>query len=255
MIHIKTPEEIEKMRRPNRIVAETLHCLIAHVEEGITTRELDAMAEACIRERGGIPAFKGYRGFPCTLCTSINEEVVHGIPSKRKLRSGDIVGLDLGARVDGYYGDSAVTVPVGEVSQESWRLLDVTEKALFMGIAQMKEGNHLGDVSHAIQSYAEGHGYGVVRVFVGHGIGQALHEDPQVPNFGTAGSGPRLRRGFVLALEPMVNAGTHDVRILSDQWTVVTADGKRSAHFEHTVAITDQGTEILTLRDGFSASA
>lgn len=255
MIHIKTPEEIEKMRRPNRIVAETLQYLIAHVEEGLTTRELDAMAEACIRERGGIPAFKGYRGFPCTLCTSINQEVVHGIPSTRKLRKGDIVGLDLGARVDGYYGDSAVTVPVGEVSQESSHLLEVTEKALFMGIAQMKEGNHLGDVSHAIQSYAEGYGYGVVRVFVGHGIGQALHEDPQVPNFGAAGSGPRLRRGFVLALEPMVNAGTHDVRILSDQWTVVTADGKRSAHFEHTVAITDQGTEILTLRDGFSASA
>lgn len=255
MIHIKTPEEIEKMQRPNRIVAETLQYLIAHVEEGLTTRELDAMAEVCIRERGGIPAFKGYRGFPCTLCTSINEEVVHGIPSRRKLRKGDIVGLDLGARVDGYYGDSAVTVPVGEVSQESSHLLEVTEKALFMGIAQMKEGNHLGDVSHAIQSYAEGYGYGVVRVFVGHGIGQALHEDPQVPNFGAAGSGPRLRRGFVLALEPMVNAGTHDVRILSDQWTVVTADGKRSAHFEHTVAITDQGTEILTLRDGFSAAA
>lgn len=253
MIHIKTPEEIETMRAANRLVAQTLRYIMARVDEGMRTLELDRMAETFIREHGGSPAFKGYRGYPCSLCTSINEEVVHGIPSKRKLKRGDILGLDLGAIVDGFYGDSAVTLPIGEVAQESRDLLQATEQALFVGIAQMKEGNYLGDISHAIQTHAEGLGYGVVRVFVGHGIGRALHEDPQVPNFGEPRRGPRLRRGFVLALEPMLNIGTPDVRILSDQWTVVTADGKCSAHFEHTIAITDRGAEILTLRDGIAA--
>ena len=253
MIHIKTPEEIETMRAANRLVAQTLRYIMARVDEGMRTLELDRMAEMFIREHGGSPAFKGYRGYPCSLCTSINEEVVHGIPSKRKLKRGDILGLDLGAIVDGFYGDSAVTLPIGEVAQESRDLLQATEQALFVGIAQMKEGNYLGDISHAIQTHAEGLGYGVVRVFVGHGIGRALHEDPQVPNFGEPRRGPRLRRGFVLALEPMLNIGTPDVRILSDQWTVVTADGKCSAHFEHTIAITDRGAEILTLLDGIAA--
>jgi methionyl aminopeptidase len=217
------------------------------IEPGVTTAELDRAAEAHIRKHGGIPAFKGYRGFPATLCTSINEEVVHGIPSKkRRLKAGDIIGVDCGAIVDGYYGDHAITYAVGEIPTAVKHLIETTEAALYAGIAQAKVGNYLSDISHAIQAFAEQHGYGVVKAFVGHGIGTSLHEEPQVPNFGPPGRGPRLREGMVLALEPMLNMGTWDVCIMSDNWTVVTADGKLSAHFEHTVAVAKQGGVILS---------
>ncbi|RMF85546.1 MAG: type I methionyl aminopeptidase [Nitrospinota bacterium] len=250
MIILKSKDEIEKMRVSNRMVAEILQELKAAVRPGITTLELDRLAEKKIRQRGAIPAFKGYRGFPASICTSINEEVVHGIPSaKRKLRSGDLLSIDLGVLYDGYYGDSAITVGVGKIDPEGERLLRVTEEALRVGIAQVKEGNFLSDVSHAIQQYVEEHGYNVVRVFVGHGIGTSLHEEPQVPNFGPPGRGPKLRPGMVLAIEPMVNIGSSEVEVLEDQWTVVTVDRKRSAHFEHTVALTENGAEILTCLD------
>jgi methionyl aminopeptidase len=216
------------------------------VRPGLTTLELDALAERHIRTRGGIPAFKGYRGFPNTLCVSVNEQVVHGIPSKRRLRAGDIIGLDLGATWEGYYGDAAVTVPVGDVPAATESLLETPRAALSLGINEVYPGKHLSDISHAIQRHAESHGYSVVRAFVGHGIGTALHEEPQVPNFGPPGRGPRLKPGMVLAIEPMVNVGHADVEILDDGWTVVTVDGQLSAHFEHTVAITDEGPQILT---------
>ena len=193
-----------------------------------------------------MPAFKGYRGFPNTLCVALNEQVVHGIPSKRRLRAGDIIGLDLGAKWEGYYGDAAVTVPVGQIPSDTECLLTTAREALYMGIKEVSPGKHLSDISHAIQRYAETRGYSVVRAFVGHGIGTALHEEPQVPNFGPPGRGPRLKAGMVLAIEPMVNIGDADVEILDDGWTVVTADGQLSAHFEHTVAITDEGPQILT---------
>jgi methionyl aminopeptidase len=247
MIILKSKSEIDKMRVACRIVAEVLQELRQAVRPGITTLELDAIAERGIRARGALPAFKGYRGFPNSLCVSINEQVVHGIPSKRRLREGDIVGLDLGAKWDGYYGDAAITVPVGEISAEAQRLVTVAQGALYAGISEVKPGKHLSDISHAIQTYAERHGYSVVRTFVGHGIGTALHEEPQVPNFGPPGRGPRLKAGMVLAIEPMVNIGDADVEILDDGWTVVTADGQLSAHFEHTVAITEEGAEILTV--------
>jgi methionyl aminopeptidase len=216
------------------------------VRPGLTTLELDALAERSIHTRGGVPAFKGYRGFPNTLCVALNEQVVHGIPSKRRLRAGDIIGLDLGAKWEGYYGDAAVTVPVGQIPSNTECLLTTAQEALYMGIKEVSPGKHLSDISHAIQRYAETRGYSVVRAFVGHGIGTALHEEPQVPNFGPPGRGPRLKAGMVLAIEPMVNIGDADVEILDDGWTVVTADGQLSAHFEHTVAITDEGPQILT---------
>jgi methionyl aminopeptidase len=248
MITYRSPKEIDKIRASSALVAETLQHVASMIESGITTAELDRAAEAFIRQQGGIPAFKGYRNFPATLCTSINEEVVHGIPSKkRRLRGGDIIGIDCGAIIDGYYGDHAITFAVGEISDEVRRLIEITEAALRSGIAQAKVGNRLSDISHAIQTVAEEHGYGVVKSFVGHGIGTALHEEPQVPNFGPPGRGPRLREGMVLALEPMFNIGTFDVYIRADDnWTVVTADGKLSAHFEHTVAVTEQGGMILS---------
>lgn len=247
----KSKAEIEKIRASSRLVAETLQRLSEAIQPGRTTIELDRLAESCVTKHGAVPAFKGYRGFPASVCVSINEEVVHGIPSSsRRLEEGDIVSLDFGVLKDGYYGDGALTVPVGEVSDEAQRLLRIARESLYIGIAQAKEGAHLGDISHAIQQHAEGAGYFVVRAFVGHGIGAHLHEAPQVPNFGPPGQGPTLRPGMVLAIEPMVNAGTHDVRTLDDQWTVVTADRSLSAHFEHTVAITNNGTEILTQMDG-----
>jgi methionyl aminopeptidase len=248
MIILKSKSEIEKMRVACRVVAEVLQDLICEVRSGVSTLELDAIAERGIRARGAIPAFKGYRGFPNTLCVSVNEQVVHGIPSKRRLKEGEIVGLDLGAKWDGYYGDAAVTVPVGHVAPTAQSLLITAEEALRIGINEVRPGKHLSDISHAIQSYAEAHGYSVVRAFVGHGIGTALHEEPQVPNFGPPGRGPRLKVGMVLAIEPMVNVGDADVEILEDGWTVVTADGRLSAHFEHTVAITEEGPQILTTR-------
>jgi methionyl aminopeptidase len=247
MIQIKTAGEIEKMLEASQAVADTLAGMRELVRPGLTTRELDRFAEARLRGRGMRPAFKGYRGFPASICASPNEVVVHGFPSDRPLEEGDILSLDLGAEYQGYYGDAALTVPVGRISEEAERLLRVTEEALRRGVEQARPGNRLHDISAAIQSCAEGAGYGVVREYVGHGIGRAMHEDPQVPNFGKPGSGPRLQAGMVLAIEPMVNAGTAAVRLLEDGWTVVTADGRLSAHFEHTVAIREEGPEILTL--------
>jgi methionyl aminopeptidase len=247
MITYRSQQEIDKLRKSSALVAQTVQYLEPMIEPGVTTAALDQAAEAFIREHSGIPAFKGYRGFPATLCTSINAEVVHGIPSqKRKLQSGDIIGVDCGAIVDGYYGDHAVTFAVGEISSREQELLQATREALAQGIAQAKVGNRLSDISHTIQKYAEERGYSVVKAFVGHGIGTELHEEPQVPNFGPPGRGPRLREGMVLALEPMLNIGAADVQILSDNWTVVTVDGKLSAHFEHTVAVAEHGGIVLS---------
>ena len=246
MINIRSPREIEQLRKANAIVAEVFQRLEGKVIPGVTTQELDQIAEEYIRSRGAVPAFKGYRGFPATLCTSINEEVVHGIPGQRKLKEGDLVSLDVGVIRNGYFGDAAVTLPVGEVDPEARRLIEVTERALFIGIEKTKAGNRLFDISSAIQQWVESNGFSVVRDFVGHGIGKSLHEEPQIPNFGSPHQGPRLAKGMVFALEPMVNEGTYEVKVLSDAWTVITADGKRSAHFEHTIAITDGGPEILS---------
>jgi methionyl aminopeptidase len=247
MVIIKSHREIEQLKRSNAIVAEVFEKLKGMIVPGITTKELDQVAEEYIVLKGARPAFKGYRGFPATLCISINEEVVHGIPSQRRLKEGDIVSLDVGVDFVGYYGDAAITFPVGEVDPEAKRLLEVTEKALYIGIEKAKVGNRLFDISYAIQGWVESHGFSVVRDFVGHGIGRDLHEEPQIPNFGAPHQGPRLEKGMVFALEPMVNEGTYEVRVLSDGWTVVTADGKRSAHFEHTIAITEDGAEILSV--------
>ncbi|MGB7574176.1 MAG: type I methionyl aminopeptidase [Thermodesulfobacteriota bacterium] len=247
MVIIKSPREIEQLKRSNTMVAEVFEKLKCIIEPGITTKELDQVAEDYILLKGARPAFKGYRGFPATLCISINDEVVHGIPGQRRLKQGDIVSLDVGVNYLGYFGDAAITFPVGEVDPEAKRLLEVTEKALYIGIEKAKVGNRLFDISYAIQSWVESHGFSVVRDFVGHGIGRELHEEPQIPNFGVPHQGPRLGKGMVFALEPMVNEGTYEVRVLSDGWTVVTADGKRSAHFEHTIAITEDGAEILSV--------
>ncbi|MGE5706711.1 MAG: type I methionyl aminopeptidase [Bacteroidota bacterium] len=244
----KTPEQIERMKMAGRIVATVLKKLQAAVEPGISTRDLDKMAEESIIALGGCPAFKGYQGYPHTLCVAINEEVVHGFPNRRRLKEGDIIGMDLGAIWEGMYGDSAITVPVGAVSEEASRLLRVTEESLWKGIAQALPGHFLGDISSAVQTHAESHGYSVVRDFVGHGIGEHLHEPPQVANFGEPGTGPILVPGMALAIEPMINAGDYPVRVLSNQWTVVTRDRSLSAHFEHTVLITETGHEVLTDR-------
>ena len=235
------------MRRVCRVVADTLGGLRKLVVPGAKTRELDRYAEDALRSRGVEPAFKGYRGFPGTICASRNEVVVHGIPSDEVLRKGDVISVDLGGILDGYYGDSAVTIPVGDISAEARRLLDVASRSLEKGVEQARPGNKLYDISWAIQSCAEEGGFSVVRDYVGHGIGRNLHEDPQVPNFGKAGSGPRLRAGMVIAIEPMVNEGTWEVDLRDDGWTVVTADRKLSAHFEHTVAIGESGPDVLTL--------
>jgi methionyl aminopeptidase len=247
MIILKTQEEIETMARACKLVAETLQALKREVRAGVTTEALDRLAEEFIRGRGGVPAFKGYRNYPKTLCASVNDQVVHGIPSKRVLKEGDIIGLDLGAIVDGFYGDSAVTLPVGTVAPEVETLLRVTEEALYKGIEQAVVGNRLSDISHAIQGHVEAARYAVVTDFVGHGIGRQLHEEPQVPNHGKPGQGPRLQVGMVLAIEPMVNMGSSAVRVLEDHWTAVTVDGTLSAHFEHTIAIQANGpARILT---------
>lgn len=246
MIELKNPAQIERMRKAGKIVADTLELMRETVRPGITTGELDRLAEEYILKCGAIPTFKGYNGFPSALCTSVNEEVVHGFPGLRTLQSGDIISIDCGATFDGYVGDSAITLAVGEISEDLQKLLRVTEEALMLGIPQAIKGNRLHDISHAIQTYVEAHGLSVVRDYVGHGIGRAMHEDPQIPNYGKPGRGPRLEIGMVLAIEPMINLGTYEVRTLSDHWTVVTKDGKASAHFEHTVAITENGPEILT---------
>lgn len=255
MIKLKSPLQIEKMRVAGQVVARTLEKLESSIVPGVTTTlELDRVAERLLKEQGAISSFKGYRGYPNTVCIAVNEEVVHGIPTdERVIESGDIVGIDIGAIVDGYHGDSALTVAVGEVSEGARRLLQITREALFKGIAEARVGNRLSDIGHAIQKYAEAHGYSVVRDLVGHGIGTEMHEEPQVPNFGKAGRGVVLEAGMTLAIEPMVNAGTLEVISLKDGWTVVTADRKLSAHFEHTVAITADGPDILTLRRGEGA--
>lgn len=247
IIVLKTPEEIERIRESCRIVVEILQGLKELARPGITTYDLDRFSEEEARKRGAKPAFKGYRGYPCSLCTSVNNEVVHGIPSaKRYLKEGDILSLDFGILYNGYYGDAAITIPIGSVSGEARRLIEVTEKALCAAVDKALPGNRLFDISAAIQQCVEEAGFSVVRDFVGHGIGRELHEPPQVPNFGTPGRGVRLKKGMVLAIEPMVNAGRPEVKILDDGWTAVTVDGSLSAHFEHTVAITQNGPDILT---------
>lgn len=247
MIVRRSDAELEKMHRANTLVVQVLDELTDALRPGMTTADLDRMAEKSIRQAGAEPAFKGYRGFPATLCVSINDEVVHGIPSpKRVIREGDLVSLDLGCIVEGFYGDGAVTVPVGEISEGLKKLIEVTELALYKGIEAMKVGNRVSDIGHAVQSYVENEGFSVVRDFVGHGIGTALHEDPQVPNYGEPGKGPRLLPGMALAIEPMVNVGAHFVKTLSDNWTVVTMDGSLSAHFERSVAVTEQGPWVLS---------
>jgi len=247
MISLKSDRELSQMRKAGAIVGQILDELTKMVEPGISTGELDRFAESRCKEFKVLPAFKGYHGFPATVCISINEEVVHGIPSsKRLLKAGDIVGLDFGVCADGWYGDSARTVAVGKISPEAQKLLEVTSESLNRGIQQCCEGNRVFDIGHAVQNYVEQFGYGVVREFVGHGIGRALHEEPQVPNYGPKGKGLLLKVGMVLAIEPMINAGSHEVRVLKDGWTAVTVDRSLSAHFEHTVAITPSGPEILT---------
>lgn len=249
MIILKTPAEIEIMAEASRVVAEVLEIIRKEVRPGVSTDDLDQLAEKEILARGAVPAFKGYRKYPKTLCASVNEQVVHGIPSGRKLKEGDIIGLDLGAIVGGFYGDSAVTVAVGPVAEKVGHMVQVTEEALYLGIKQAVVGNRLTDISHAVQQHVESAGYSVVTEFVGHGIGRQLHEEPQVPNYGKPGQGPRLQSGMVLAIEPMVNMGGSAVRILADRWTAVTADGSWSAHFEHTIAIQPSGpARILSRR-------
>jgi len=250
MIIFKSPEEIERMRKAVRITALTVERLMEAVRPGITTSDLDALAEKSIRGEGAVPSFKGYRGFPATICTSVNHEVVHGIPSpKRKLIPGDVLKLDVGAIWEGYHGDSAVSIFIGEPpSEEAIKLVRVTEESLEAGIAQLQPGRRLSDVGNAVQQVAEGAGFSCVREYAGHGVGRALHEDPQVSNYGDPDRGPVIRPGLVVAIEPMVNIGDWRTRVLSDRWTVVTADGKLSAHFEHTIAVTDDGPEVLTAR-------
>ncbi len=247
MIIIHSEEELNLIRASSRIVAEVFKELIKLIRPGITTGELDETAEEMISEKGAEPAFKGYKGFPATICASINEEVIHGIPGLRVLKEGDIISLDMGVKYKGYFGDSATTVTVGEVSSDIKKLLRVTRQALFEGIKKARAGNRLSDISHAIQSHVEKNGFSVVRDFVGHGIGGSLHEEPQIPNFGRPNQGPRLKPGMVLAIEPMVNMGNFEVEIKQDNWTAVTCDRQPSAHFEHTVIVTEDKPEILTM--------
>ncbi len=246
MIVCKSAAELEKMRAANQLVARVLEALGPLVVAGATTAEIDREAERLVRDAGAMPAFKGYRGYPATVCASVNDEVVHGIPSRRPLKTGDILSLDMGVKLDGFYGDCAVTFPVGRVTPEVERLLRVTRDSLMRGIAQARVGGRVSDIGHAVQASVESHGFSVVREFVGHGIGAQLHEEPQVPNYGPAGRGARLAEGMVLAIEPMVNMGRPQVKVLSDGWTAVTVDGSWSAHFEHTVAITAVGPWVLT---------
>ncbi len=254
MIVLKSAREIALMRRAGHILAAVVERLRASVRPGMSTLDIDEDVEAYIHREGAAPAFKGYRGFPATVCVSINEEVVHGIPSpRRKIHEGDIVGLDLGCIVEGYYADCAFTLPVGPVPAAVQKLLDVTRESLDWAIQECRPERRLSDVSHAVQSHVEAHGFSIVRAFVGHGIGRALHEEPQIPNFGDPGRGPQLRAGMVLAIEPMVTMGSWEVRILDDGWTAVTQDGSLAAHFEHTVAVTENGPEVLTSRTGQSA--
>ena len=246
MITLKSDRELLYMRDAGKIVAGAHHEVAKAVGQGVTTKELDKIADDYIASRAARPSFKGYNGFPASICASINEQVVHGIPGLRQLKDGDIISIDIGAEINGYHGDAAVTLPVGEIDREVQRLLNVTQASLEKGIEQAVIGNRLSDISHAIQKHVEENGFAVVRDYVGHGIGRQMHEDPQVPNFGIPGRGPRLRPGMALAIEPMVNLGTYEVTTLSDDWTVVTKDRKQSAHFEHSIVVTENGPKILT---------
>lgn len=246
MIIIKTQKEIDKMAHACRIVAETLEDIKSFVKPGISTKEIEKFAEEKITKKGGTPAFKGYRGYPASICTSVNNQVIHGIPSQLRLKNGDIISIDLGVYLNGFYGDGAVTLPVGEISPQTRKLLKVAEEALYIGIRKATPRNRVSDISFAIQNHVESNGFSVVRSFVGHGIGTSLHEEPQIPNFGPPGQGPRLKEGMTLAIEPMVNSGGYEVGILEDGWTAVTLDNGLSAHFEHTIAITDNEPVILT---------
>jgi methionyl aminopeptidase len=252
MIIRKSPQEIDRMRRAGRLVGHTLTVVSEAAQPGVSLLELDKLAKRTIREAGAVPSFLGYHGFPATLCLSPNDVVVHGIPSAYLLREGDVLSIDCGAIVEGYHGDAAVTVPIGRVDEAAARLIATTERAMWAGIAQVRAGNRLSDIGHAVERVATVAGYGVVREYVGHGIGTAMHEEPQVPNYGRPGRGVRLDVGLALAIEPMLNEGGPDTEVLDDGWTVVTRDGSRSAHFEHTVAITAAGPEVLTLLDGAS---
>jgi methionyl aminopeptidase len=254
MIIYKTDDEIRAMKRSNRIVARVLAGLVTLVKPGVTTKDLDEYAEKRTREMGAAPAFKGYRGFPASLCTSVNEEIVHGIPSSRKLKDGDILSLDYGVIFEGYFGDSSVTVPVGEISPEAARLIAAARESFTAGIARMKEGYRVSDISAAVQTRVEADGFSVIRAFVGHGIGRSLHEEPQVPNFGLPGHGPKIRRGLVLAIEPMIAMGDWEIEILANGWTAVTKDRSLAAHYEHTVACTGNGVEILSAWEGLGDS-
>ncbi len=249
MITMKSPREIEIMRRSGKITSSVLSMLMRTAKAGMTLAELDRLAEKGIRDGGGIPTFKGYHGFPASICASINEVVVHGIPGRQVLRDGDILSIDIGTTFERYVSDTAATIAIGKASPEAERLMRVTQECLMIGIGQMQRGNRLSDIGHAIQKHAESHGYGVVRALVGHGVGTKMHEEPQVPNWGEAGRGIVLRPGLVLAIEPMITEGGPDVATLADGWTVVTADGKLAAHFEHTIALTEDGPRILTLRE------
>ncbi|HET7215117.1 MAG TPA: type I methionyl aminopeptidase [Terriglobia bacterium] len=246
MIICKSATEIEKLRRSGRLVREILEEMRERAKPGVTTMDLEKFVERRLAKSGAIPAFKGYRGYPCCLCASVNEQIVHGIPSNRCLNEGDIISLDLGVIIDGYYGDSAMTVPVGTISEPLQKLLRVTEESLQLAIERARVGNRLGDVSSAVEHHVVSNGFSVVREFVGHGIGRQLHEEPQIPNFGEPGYGPPLKEGMVLAIEPMVNAGSPGLKILDDQWTAVTVDGAHSAHFEHMIAVTHNGPDVLT---------
>jgi methionyl aminopeptidase len=254
VINLRSAQELVKLRAANQLVADILQELRRLAVPGATTAAIDAEAERLVRAAGADPAFKGYRGFPGTICASVNHEVVHGFPSERPLEEGDILSVDMGVKLGGYYGDSAVTVPVGQINAAAQHLLDVTEASLHAGIGAVRPGARVSDIGHAIQEYVEAHGYSVVREFVGHGIGTRLHEEPQIPNYGPPGRGPRLAEGMVLAIEPMVNAGRAAVRVLADGWTAVTVDGQLSAHFEHTVAVTADGAEVLTARPAAAAA-
>src|SRR5918997_2717547 len=247
MIIGKSRKELEKMRAAGQLVGRVLQELRRMVEPGVTTLEIDMAAERMIREAGALPTFKGYHGYPFSICASVNEQVVHGFPSDYVLQEGDIFSIDCGATLEGFVGDTATTVPVGEVDEEKLRLIQVTEECLDRAIEKCRPGNHLGDIGWAVQEHAEANGYSVVRDYVGHGIGRRMHEDPQIPNYGRPGLGPKIKSGYVFAIEPMVNLGTHFTKVLSDGWTVVTLDGNPSAHAEHTIAITEDGPEVLTL--------
>ena len=256
MIIGKSKRELDKMRAAGRLVGQVLAHLRTLVEPGITTMEVDRAAEKMIRDAGALPTFKGYNGFPYSICASVNEQIVHGFPSNYKLKDGDIFSIDVGVTLEGFVGDTATTVPVGNVSEDRLKLIRVTEECLERAIEQCRPGKHLGDIGWAVQEHAEANGYSIVRDYVGHGIGRRMHEDPQIPNYGRPGLGPKIKSGYVFAVEPMVNLGTHHTKVLSDGWTVITVDGQPSAHVEHTIAITDEGPEVLTLvREASAAPA